>query len=661
MLVIGVTPGHDGAVCAIEDRKLLFCYESEKDSFPRHNKVTPMTILDAMERVGGTPDVIAFGGWLKESWWYHGGSPVVGAGYMGADVSSIRDGKFCGRPVKMFSSSHIRSHIMMGAGMAPPDDEPLRAILVWEGYDGTFYLVDDRWEIVREIPALLFPGGRYSMLFAIAEPAVPDSTTSPSGDYSGKLMALAAYGNREDADPAVVEAVERLVAPSGFPRPKGDWVDAPFYNVGVEAEVTKTAAAYLHSRIFEIYAEKAVAEIPAGIPLYISGGCGLNCDWNTDWRELGHFSSVFVPPCANDSGAAIGHALDALHSVTGDPRIEWDVYCGLEFEWDQDPPSGKWRSREMDMGALADSIAGGTVVAWVQGRWELGPRALGNRSLIAEPFSAGTRGRLNDIKLREGYRPIAPCCRIEDAGKVYDRDFHDPYMLYFRMATTPDLKAVTHVDGSARVQTVTKESNPPQHRLLTAFAERHGVGVLCNTSLNYKVLGFINKMSDLADYCEKQGVDDMVVGDRWFERLGSPVRIERPKPRQIREQIEQHVPAGATVLVVSGGLGQVIELGDRQGLHFPQKEDGTHDPQLPVDSDSAIAHLEQLRDRGASHLVFSKADLWWFERYGGLHSHLFERYRPILDNDVCLIFSLDGVPMDDSDPMREAPAEASAP
>jgi hydroxymethyl cephem carbamoyltransferase len=267
-----------------------------------------------------------------------------------------------------------------------------------------------------------------------------------------------------------------------------------------------------------VFAHVAQEKIPADIPLYVTGGCGLNCDWNTMWRELGHFSSVLVPPCPNDSGSALGAAIDALHGVTGDPRVSWDVYCGLEFEWDREPDTSLWERRPVQDSELADALAGGRIVAWVQGRWEMGPRALGNRSLLAAPFERSMQDRLNVIKQREGYRPIAPVCRIEDAAKVFDRDFHDPFMLYFRMVRSPDVKAITHVDGSARVQTVTEEGNKRLHDLLSVFAERHGVGVLCNTSLNFKGKGFINRMSHLADYCEQRGIDDMVVGDAWFRR-----------------------------------------------------------------------------------------------------------------------------------------------
>ena len=279
--------------------------------------------------------------------------------------------------------------------------------------------------------------------------------------------------------------------------------------------------------MFEVYADAARKHLPAGIPLYISGGCGLNCDWNSKWRDLGHFSSVFVPPCTDDSGSALGTAMDALAVATGDPHIDWNVYAGNEFVWDEEPDPARWRRLPLDHGAMAEALASGRIFAWVQGRWEIGPRALGNRSLLAAPFDVQMQIRLNQIKLREGYRPIAPCCRIEDAGKLFDGGFEDPYMLYFRRVVSDQLGAVTHVDRSARVQTVSREGNRPLHELLTAFEARTGVGVLCNTSLNFKGFGFINRMSHLTQYCETRGrklgwapgISDFVVGDAWFQRI----------------------------------------------------------------------------------------------------------------------------------------------
>jgi hydroxymethyl cephem carbamoyltransferase len=227
---------------------------------------------------------------------------------------------------------------------------------------------------------------------------------------------------------------------------------------------------------------------------------------------------VFVPPCPNDSGSAIGTAIDACAALTGEPYIDWSVYSGLEFDHDAQPDPARWERLALDERAVAEALEAGRVFAWVQGRWEIGPRALGNRSLLAEPFDPRMKDRLNEIKQREGYRPIAPCCRLEDVAKAFVDDFEDPYMLYFNRVRTDELGAVTHVDGSARVQTVTAQTNERLYRLLSAFAERRGLGVLCNTSLNYKGFGFINRMSDLIAYCEERGVDDMVVGDVWYRQ-----------------------------------------------------------------------------------------------------------------------------------------------
>jgi hydroxymethyl cephem carbamoyltransferase len=513
MLVMGVKPGHTGAVAAVKDHTVLFSIEAEKDSFLRHRPLGPETLIRAAERLGEIPDVLALGGWN-----YH--FRPTGENYIGVDDIGERFIRFFGKEVKFFASSHERSHIAMGIGMAPKDESKLRALLVWEGLLGHFYLVDERFHVVQRIEVLPEPGARWGFLFALADPTFPDQGSLVRLEDSGKLMALAAFGKAEDADADVIKTIDWLLNEEDhfYPAPKGNYSELPVYNAGVEAEVTKTAAALLTERIFELFARAAEEHLPAGVPLHISGGCGLNCDWNMRWRELGYFSSVFVPPCTDDSGSALGTAMDAIAAATGDPHVEWTVYSGLEFEWDADPDPTRWSRSPLDLNALADALSGGRVVAWVQGRWEIGPRALGNRSLLAEPFDAQTRVRLNHIKQRESYRPIAPCCRIEDAGKAFDADFEDPYMLYFRRVRMRELQAVSHVDGSARVQTVTREGNPPLHDLLSAFSERHGVGVLCNTSLNFKGYGFINRMSNLAQFCEERLIDDMVVGDAWFER-----------------------------------------------------------------------------------------------------------------------------------------------
>jgi hydroxymethyl cephem carbamoyltransferase len=254
-----------------------------------------------------------------------------------------------------------------------------------------------------------------------------------------------------------------------------------------------------------------------GLPILVSGGCGLNCDWNSGWRESGLFEDVFVQPCTNDSGSAIGTAVDAQFHHTGNAKIEWTVYAGEAFVHDDADLSGFDRS-PLVLENLVDELAGEKVFAWVNGRYEIGPRALGNRSLIAAPFTGDMHRRLNAIKKREGFRPIAPIVMEEELDRLFNNHGPSPHMLYFQTVRSDALKAVTHVDGSARAQTVTREQNLQMYELLGAFRARTGYGVLCNTSLNFNGKGFINRMSDLVRYALMTGLDGFVVDGTLYRR-----------------------------------------------------------------------------------------------------------------------------------------------
>lgn len=520
MLIVSYKPGHDGGVAAIKDGRLVLSLESEKDSHPRFSTLTPNSVLELAELVGDLPDVIAVGGWENAAIDGFTGPRDMDAGYYSPDAVISRTSRFFGKEVSFFSSSHVRSHIFGSLGMAPEPATFPQVVLVWEGSVGAFYVVDADHRVVRTVHVMDSPGAKYAALFEICDPTFPATGGRRRLSDAGKLMALSAYADPKTAGPDIVEAVDRLLKTDVLhPVPKEDFRNTPLFDCGVRSETGTMAAAVITERIFRAFAEAAVRELPAGLPLRISGGCGLNCDWNSAWVSLGHFSDVFVPPCPNDSGSALGTALDAQASLTGSPHIEWNVYSGLEFVSDRVPDPQRWRREPLHHTDLADSLARGNIAAWVQGRWEMGPRALGNRSLLAEPFSRATKDRLNSVKQREDNRPIAPCARVEDLSSAFMEDFEDPYMLYFRRVRNTALQAVTHVDGSARVQTVSAASNARLHDLLNAFARRSGSGVLCNTSLNFPGHGFINRMSDLVTYCEARGITEMVVGDSWYHRV----------------------------------------------------------------------------------------------------------------------------------------------
>ena len=138
------------------------------------------------------------------------------------------------------------------------------------------------------------------------------------------------------------------------------------------------------------------------------------------------------------------------------------------------------------------------------------------RSILAAPFQDSTRVRLNEIKQREQFRPIAPVCLEEEAARWFGCDYASPYMLYTHRVRTDALAAVTHVNGTARIQTVSVATNRKLYELLSAFKARTGYGVLCNTSLNFKGRGFINKIDDLSAYVAEHKMDGFVVEEKAY-------------------------------------------------------------------------------------------------------------------------------------------------
>lgn len=519
MRILSFKPGHDGSIALIDDGRLIFSIEAEKDSFDRYGQVTASTLIQAAELTDDLPDVIALGGWHRV---VNGQLMDIGAGYFGPDRFSVRAGLFFGKEIRCFTSSHERSHLFGATALFSHEPVEECVILTWEGQLGTFYHWSDFGNVVRTIDVLPQPGARYASLFALADPSFPDEGTLPPMDAAGKLMALAGHAT-SDATEDERQVVDSLLNAqiNFYPFYKTRFRQCSLYNRGVDTPPVHRAARYLTNRLFDVFRAVALTDCPRNVPLLISGGCGLNCEWNTAWVESGLFASVFVPPCANDSGSAIGTAADAYTQLCQKRGLEWSVYAGAYFCHDMVPTPDRWHQRDLDLDAIAAVLAGDEVVAWVQGRYEIGPRALGHRSLLASPLHAETKSRLNQIKGRESYRPIAPCCLVEDLNIHFATTISDPYMLHLASVRHDRLPATTHADGTARVQAVGHDDEPTLYRLLQAFRAVTGVGVLCNTSLNYKGTGFINSMSHLVSYCETNSISHFAVDNVWYQRAGA--------------------------------------------------------------------------------------------------------------------------------------------
>ena len=262
--------------------------------------------------------------------------------------------------------------------------------------------------------------------------------------------------------------------------------------------------------------------------LALVGGCALNSTCNGKILANTGFKRLHVPSAPGDDGTALGAALLACHLDRPESfavaRQPISPYLGSEVSTNQldrlaafgGLPIVKLGPEALFQG-VAELLAAGDIVAWMRGRAEYGPRALGNRSILADPRDGAVKARINErIKFREEFRPFAPAI-LDEHGTTYFEDYQfSPYMertLSFRPEARQRVPAVVHVDGSGRLQSVRRDLNPDFHALLTAFFERTGVPILLNTSLNIMGKPIVDSVEDALGVFLLSGVDALVVGD----------------------------------------------------------------------------------------------------------------------------------------------------
>ena len=290
--------------------------------------------------------------------------------------------------------------------------------------------------------------------------------------------------------------------------------------------------------------------------LCLAGGVALNCVANGKVLRDAQFDELWIQPAAGDAGGCVGAALAAYHDHLGEPRETTSTidamsgaYLGPQYDQNEIErrleSAGARFARLGDdelVSATVDALVAKSAVGWHQGRMEFGPRALGNRSIIADPRSPETQKSLNlRVKYRESFRPFAPSVLREDVADWFDLDSDSPYMLlvadvlrqHRREMTAEekslfgidklnvvrsDIPAVTHVDYSARVQTVHKATNPRYHRLIETFKERTGCPVLVNTSFNVRGEPIVCTPEDAFRCFMGTGIEVLVVGNCFLRK-----------------------------------------------------------------------------------------------------------------------------------------------
>ncbi|MGH4025597.1 MAG: carbamoyltransferase family protein [Pseudonocardiaceae bacterium] len=349
-----------------------------------------------------------------------------------------------------------------------------------------------------------------------------------------KVMALASFGRDHMTQPLLLPELRELITTTGdggFVVHPIDWSAlAKRRTPGDEVQLEHVnLAAAVQARLEEVLLELAhwLHRRTGERRLTMAGGVALNCVANTRLAADGPFEELWVQPAAGDAGTALGGALHLAHAY-GEPAAPMlGADLGRSFTDDElaawlDSAQIRYHQPPDIATAVADALAADAIVAWFQGRSEFGPRALGRRSLLAHPGRAENLDRLNAVKGREQFRPIAPIVLTDRAAELFGRGpLPSPYMLFVHHvadAWRDRIPAVVHVDGTARIQTIDRDTEPLLARLLDRFAERTGLPAVVNTSLNTAGRPMVDDPRDALECFGSAPVDVLALGPYLLRR-----------------------------------------------------------------------------------------------------------------------------------------------
>ena len=313
-----------------------------------------------------------------------------------------------------------------------------------------------------------------------------------------------------------------------LPRKDNEKTEQIHYDIGASAQ--KVLEDILLKMVNHVYEKTKMKNLCLG------GGVALNGVANYRILKEGPFDNVHIPPSPGDAGSAVGcaqylyhmyHKNDKIVEDDNFKRITENVYVGPYYTSEEiktflDKKNIEYEEFERDslLEKTADLISKGNVVGWYQGKMEWGPRALGNRSILADPRRADMKDILNEkIKHRESFRPFAPSILEEHVSEYFDIDRPSPYMLMVTRIKKPeDIPAVTHVDGTGRLQTVSRKTNPLYYDLISKFYKITGIPVVINTSMNVKGEPIVNTPEHAYNMLSKTDMDYLVLGNNLVKK-----------------------------------------------------------------------------------------------------------------------------------------------
>jgi carbamoyltransferase len=532
MIICGLKLTHDGAIAVIDNNRLVFSIEMEKlNNNPRYTSIEDaQTIAEVLREQGySLSDIDHFvvdgwGGYDQEALALQ---PRLGIGDDTNLLSIANYGKegqigiaqyhertlkhdvleqwsFNALPIgeKEYPYSsvlHVTGHIMSAYCSSPfAKNHEDAYILVWDGgmYPRLYFFNGSTKSVENLGPIFLLIGNIYTIFSQHFGPfKTKGNFAKDSLSVAGKVMAYIALGEvRRDLFPLFEEIYNNHYdAPMGFANLFANEfkkrVDREKYS---DEDILCTFHQFLGEMLVQKLEKKITRLNKGATNLCFAGGCALNIKWNSLIRNSGVFKDVYVPPFPNDSGSAIGAACAVMLAKTGNAFLNWSVYSGPMII--KDEPAEGWKGKDCSVTELAQLLYDtNEPVVFLNDRAELGPRALGNRSIIASVSSPVMKDILNLVKAREQYRPVSPICLEGHSEAMFNPGCSDPYMLFdhdVREGWHERMPAICHLDGTARLQTVNEEDNPVVAELLQAYHAISGMPMLCNTSANHNGKGF---------------------------------------------------------------------------------------------------------------------------------------------------------------------------
>lgn len=265
----------------------------------------------------------------------------------------------------------------------------------------------------------------------------------------------------------------------------------------------------VHQRVGELICEHFKQYIQEGDTIGYVGGVAQNIVWNTELKQ--RYPNIIIPPHSSDEGVSLG-GLEWLRMKNNLPPFKFNNY-----PYGQDDFAPDTEPSDDTIKQVAGYLAEGKIVGWYQGKGEMGPRALGNRSILMDPRIPNGKQKINNIKRREQYRPFGASVLKEHSNKYFDMKFDDDYMLFSTNVNSNSFPAITHIDGTCRVHTVT-DKNPAFRKLLEEFYKLTGCGLLLNTSLNIAGKPLAGYPQVAKDLFYTVGLDYMVIGNEIYNK-----------------------------------------------------------------------------------------------------------------------------------------------